>query len=93
MAVEAEALFAIEAKQRQGTRTDLGSNIPQIVAESDDYPTESRERAGDLLGVNRQYVSDAKKLRETAPNGCISYIHLCPGTTYVGWSCLGIECT
>jgi ParB-like chromosome segregation protein Spo0J len=61
VAVEALPMLEAEAKERQGTRTD----IQQIVAES--KPGQARDAAAEMMGVNRQYVSDAKKLREDAP--------------------------
>jgi ParB-like chromosome segregation protein Spo0J len=73
VAVEAEALFAIEAKARMaeagasaapGRPAQKGTEIiPEVSAQ----PAESRELAGELLGVNPRYVSDAKKLRDEAP--------------------------
>jgi len=65
VAVEAEALFAIEAKERQGNRTDLEPDFDKKIDQS--RAPQSLDRAGDLLNVNRQYVSDAKKLRDEAP--------------------------
>jgi hypothetical protein len=65
VAVEVEELFASEAKERQGKRTDLEPNFGQKIDQS--RAPRSTDRAGDLLNVNRQYVSDAKKLRDEAP--------------------------
>ena len=71
VAVEAEALFAIEAKERMAAAG--ASAAPGRPADKGDQKVDqvrapqSLDQAGDLLGVNRQYVSDAKKLRETAP--------------------------
>lgn len=74
LAVEAE--LAKEAKERQGQRTDLSTDVPQMIAESgaepaldrERYRRESREQAAKLLGTNRQYVSDAKKLSAERPD-------------------------
>lgn len=61
VAVEALPMLEAEAKKRQGTRTD----IQQKVAGSE--LGQSRDVAAEMMGVNRQYVSDAKKLRDEAP--------------------------
>lgn len=54
-----------EAKAKQGQRTDL--NIGQKVDQSSREPRAS-EQAAELLGTNRQYVSDAKKIADIAPD-------------------------
>ena len=54
-----------EAKAKQGERTDL--NIHQKVDECSSS-TQSSDRAAELLGTNRQYVSDAKKIADIAPD-------------------------
>ncbi len=64
IALDVERELAQEAKQRQGARTDLAGNIPQTFAESSG---EAREQAARLVGTNRQYVSDVKKLSKTNP--------------------------
>lgn len=61
VAVEALPMLEAEAKKRQGTRTDF----QQIIAESE--AGQARDAAAHMMGVNRQYVSDAKKLRDEAP--------------------------
>ena len=61
VALELEKLYAVEAKERQGTRND----ITQKVAEGEQG--EAREQAARATGTNRQYVSDAKKLLTKAP--------------------------
>lgn len=71
--VELEPLFdALEAqaKERQGTRTDLiEDNLPQKFGEGKNkHKSESTHKAAKSLGTNRQYISDAKKLKEKAPN-------------------------
>ena len=50
-----------EAKERQGTRTDISQQIDQS------EKSRATERAAKILGTNRQYVSDAKKLKEEQP--------------------------
>lgn len=67
VALRVEEQYAAEAKERQGQRTDLADDIPEILPES---PTvrESRERAGKAVGVSGRYVSDAKRVAEQAPD-------------------------
>ena len=58
-------LFAIEAKQRQveaGRLHGAGQQVTQIIAEPIEKSKESRERAGELLGVN-QFVANRGSLR------------------------------
>ncbi|HPU89068.1 MAG TPA: hypothetical protein PL088_11820 [Spirochaetota bacterium] len=50
-----------EARKRQGARNDIGQKFAQSDA------GRSREQAGKLLNVNHQYVSDAKRIKEQAP--------------------------
>jgi N6-adenosine-specific RNA methylase IME4 len=61
LALEVLPLLEQEAKERQGTRTDL----VQIFAPSDGG--KSRDKAAILAGTNRQYVSDAKKIQQESP--------------------------
>ena len=60
IAAEALPLFEAEAKERQGRRTDLH----QIV---DGSPGQALEQAAEAFDTNRQYVSDAKRMRTEAP--------------------------
>lgn len=60
IAVDLLPMLEKEARERQGTRTDISQKI-------DGSPGRSDEKAGELLGVNRQYVSDAKKLKAESP--------------------------
>ena len=71
--VELEDLLAElerQAKERQGTRNDLKTNIVQKIEQSSEDPMATRtiSKAATVLGTNRQYVSDAKKLRQTSPD-------------------------
>lgn len=61
LAAEYEPVFAAEAKKRMlaGVKADPAQKIAE--------GGEAREQAGEMFGVNRQYVSDAKKLRDEAP--------------------------
>ena len=65
VAIELLPALAREARKRQGRRTDLADNFPQKIAEGQG---EAREQAAQLFGTNRQYISDAKKLYEEAPD-------------------------
>lgn len=62
VAVEMLPWLEREAKARQGTRTDLTDNFPQLIAGS-----EARQQAAEVAHTNRQYVSDAKRLVHDAP--------------------------
>ena len=71
VALDILPLLEEEAKVRQGRRTDLApagadlfGDFPQIIAES---AVESREQAAAMVGTNRQYVSDAKRIAQDAP--------------------------
>lgn len=50
------------AKERQGTRTDLSKPVQKSA------PIHSHKQAADLVGTNRQYVNDCKKIKEKPPN-------------------------
>jgi len=77
LALEVEKHLAVEAKERQGSRNDLLlPNIPQIFAECSGDTNEqkdakenkeSRQQAAVIVGTNRQYVSDAKRIQRDAP--------------------------
>ena len=49
-------LLEAEAKERQGTRTDIHQKIDEGDA------GQALDKAAELVGSNRQYVSEAKKL-------------------------------
>lgn len=61
VAVDALPLLEAEAKERQGRRADL---VPEM---EQSKPQRAVEIAGALVGVGKQYVSEAKKLKEEAP--------------------------
>lgn len=71
VALEVERLLAVEAKERQreaAERTNamrVGEAVTQIIAEASG---EAREQAAQIVGTNRQYISDAKKLEKEAPD-------------------------
>lgn len=66
LAAENTAEFEAEAKERQGTRTDLDSDFRQKFAQSQDNPDEGRAltRAGKAFGVSREYVRQARNLTD-----------------------------
>jgi len=61
-ALDALPFYEGEAKERQGTRTDITAKLP----ESD--TGEAREHAAKDFDVSARYISDAKKLSEEAPD-------------------------
>lgn len=70
IATEIEEWKAVEAKKRQGTRTDL-TDIPANLRGSGPAPrnkaNESAAQAGAMLGVSARSVSDAKFVKQNAP--------------------------
>lgn len=65
--------FRLRAAANQGTRTDLGHNIPQKIVESSDQMSrserETRAMAAEAVGgTNREYVRQMSKLREADPD-------------------------
>lgn len=63
IAVVIEKHLAEKAKERQGNRNDLKTNIPEKIPESRNAG-ESAEQAARLTGTNSRYVRDAKKLEK-----------------------------
>lgn len=62
IANDARPLFEEEARERQGTRTDLSP----LVDESPE-PAETAQRAADLVGVSRAYVFEAAQVSNSDP--------------------------
>jgi hypothetical protein len=62
VALALEEEYARKAKERQGQRTDL----LQIVEKGE--PVHAADLAARAAGVNRQYVSEAKRIRAQAPD-------------------------
>ncbi len=60
IALAIEKHLAREAKDRQGTRTDIGQKVDGSFGRAD-------AQVAALVGTNRQYVSDAKTIRSRAP--------------------------
>lgn len=67
IAAEALGMYEAEAKARQGTRNDLKQDFGQRIAQSEDRAPKATEAAASDFHTNRQYVSDAKKLKAEAP--------------------------
>lgn len=61
VALEVERHLATEAKQRQGARNDIVQRFEQSEA------GRAVDQAARLVGTNRQYVSDAKRIAAQAP--------------------------
>jgi N6-adenosine-specific RNA methylase IME4 len=64
VSLDALALFEKEAKERQGQRTDLTSvkDLTEVAA------LRAAQQAAKAFDTNRQYISDAKRLRDQAPD-------------------------
>lgn len=71
IAVEVLPMLEEEARERQGKRNDLnGSNrtsVNFLTEVEKPEPQRATQQAADLLHTNRQYVSDAKKIKEESP--------------------------
>lgn len=61
ISLDAEALFAEEAKKRQGSRSDIKEIFPEGSGQA-------RDKAAEMFGVNERYVSDAKRIRDLDPD-------------------------
>jgi hypothetical protein len=63
--LELEKQLTVEAKKRQlATLKQNQSTVPQRIAERE--KGEAREQAAAMLGINRQYITDAKKVAQAA---------------------------
>lgn len=62
-ALDVEARYAEQARERQGTRTDLG-NIPERFPESQG---DARDKAAAVTGANPHYITDAKAIARADP--------------------------
>jgi hypothetical protein len=60
-------LLAVEAKKRQGERTDLKPNIP-VNSQESPKARESGVQAGKSVGVGGQAVQRAKQVTGKAPD-------------------------
>jgi len=70
--VEQESLiefFENEAKERQGARVDLTTNIVELIPQCKEKKEENKTRTkiAKAVGTNPKYISDAKKIKETEP--------------------------
>jgi hypothetical protein len=61
VALKVEAQLGIEARGNQGTRTDLFQKFEKS------EPIHAAKKAAKITGTNTQYVNDAKKIVEQAP--------------------------
>jgi ParB-like chromosome segregation protein Spo0J len=69
LALDVEAMYAAEAKQRQGERTDLiAQDFVADRPQSNPEERKSRERAARAVGAKGRNVSKAKRLRQKAPD-------------------------
>ena len=63
IAVEADGIIQAikaEAKERQGQRNDLTTNITQLIAESNNKSeNETRTKVAALFNTNRTYINEA----------------------------------
>jgi len=66
VALEVERVLADAAKERQGTRTDIHQKIDESYIPQ--RQPQVSEQAAQIVGTNRQYVSDAKRITEQAPD-------------------------
>lgn len=65
IALDILPMLEAEARERQGSRNDLTSVKELTEVEA---PQRATEEAARITGTNRQYVSDAKKLSQAAPD-------------------------
>jgi 16S rRNA G966 N2-methylase RsmD len=71
LALRVEAAYTVEAKERQGTRTDLGRDFGTDSSQSlagDVQSRKSATRAGAAVNVSGTSVKTARKLVDTAPD-------------------------
>lgn len=61
ISLDAEALFAEEAKKRQGARSDISPKLDESQKGRAD------EKAAEMFGVSRGYVAEAKRIRDLDP--------------------------
>lgn len=59
-------MLEAEAKERQGARVDLETSVKKFT-EVESRVVRASEQAAQLVGTNHVYVSDAKRLRDEAP--------------------------
>jgi hypothetical protein len=70
IAVEAEdimAAIAVEAKARQGKRTDLTSDKKLSEVPKQEHADKTSTKAAELFNTNRTYVNQAAKIKQAAP--------------------------
>ena len=72
VSLSVEKIQAEEARERQRLAGVLyGENhkkeVPQLIAEPLENKGEARDKTAEIIGVNRQYISDAKRIQAQAP--------------------------
>jgi ParB-like chromosome segregation protein Spo0J len=67
-AIEAEAVLAVEARERQLAGLKQGDNAPVPANLPEREKGEAREQAAAMFGVSPRYVQEAKKLQAEAPD-------------------------
>lgn len=70
LAVDILPMLEAEAKERQGARNDLvPTSVKELtqVFQPEPEPHRAAQQAAAILNTNRQYVSDAKRIAEEAP--------------------------
>jgi N6-adenosine-specific RNA methylase IME4 len=69
VALEVERVLGEAARERQGQRNDLHpTSFKDLNKVDDPMSTRAAEQAAQIIGTNRQYVSDAKRIQEQAPD-------------------------
>ena len=66
VAMDVLPMLEAEAKERQGARIDLETSVKKLT-DVEPRSTRASEQAAQMVGTNRQYVSDAKRLSDEAP--------------------------
>jgi N6-adenosine-specific RNA methylase IME4 len=64
VALDLERVYAVQARDRQGARTDLTSSQSWEKVE----PVHAAEKAAESIGVSKGYVSDAKLIERDGPD-------------------------
>lgn len=67
IAVEIKPRLEEEAKKRQGKRTDLEPNFVQKIEQCSPNNNKAITQAAKITGTNREYVNQAEKIKEKAP--------------------------
>ncbi len=71
VALEIEAVYARDAKKRQlaSLKQNAGQEpLPNSLGNGDKHKSEAAHQAAVSVGTNRQYIADAKKIRQESPD-------------------------